>query len=101
MGTAFSDSLWGIVGFGIRLSQDMGLHRKKGRRTVGQLTQSTVEDELCTRAFRVLLNFGDFLPFSSFFKYLILPLFRRDIEHGFRSSESHHERRVGKLDAYI
>lgn len=39
-------SAWNIAGFGLRVSQNMGLHRKKSYRV-----PNTVEDELLRRAF--------------------------------------------------
>ncbi|KAE9395145.1 hypothetical protein BT96DRAFT_997922 [Gymnopus androsaceus JB14] len=54
MGACISDSsMWAIVGLGIRLAQDMGLHRKKQRRPGPECpaAQRTVQSELCTRAF--------------------------------------------------
>ncbi|KAJ3822648.1 fungal-specific transcription factor domain-containing protein [Lentinula raphanica] len=64
MGTSASDSLWSIVGLGIRVAQDMGLHRKKKRRPDGLTNWKTVQSELCTRAFWVLLNFDAILSFT-------------------------------------
>ncbi|KIK70173.1 hypothetical protein GYMLUDRAFT_213322, partial [Collybiopsis luxurians FD-317 M1] len=56
LGTSLTDSIWVIVGLGIRLAQDMGFHRKKKLRPDGQSSLRTVEGELCTRAFWVLIN---------------------------------------------
>ncbi|KAJ3813080.1 fungal-specific transcription factor domain-containing protein [Lentinula aff. lateritia] len=64
MGTSASDSMWTIVGLGIRIAQDMGLHRKKKRRPEGPLNWRTLKSELCTRAFWVLLNFDVILSLS-------------------------------------
>ncbi|KAJ4468800.1 fungal-specific transcription factor domain-containing protein [Lentinula aciculospora] len=64
MGTSASDSMWTIVGLGIRIAQDMGLYRKKKRRPEGLMNWRTVESELCTRAFWVLLNFDVILSIS-------------------------------------
>ncbi|KAJ3999586.1 fungal-specific transcription factor domain-containing protein [Lentinula boryana] len=64
MGTSSSDSMWTILGLGIRIAQDMGLHRKKKRRPEGLTTWRTVESELGTRAFWMLLNFDVMVSFS-------------------------------------
>ncbi|KAE9391091.1 hypothetical protein BT96DRAFT_320102 [Gymnopus androsaceus JB14] len=66
MGTSVSDSMWVIVGLGIRLAQDMGLHRKKKRRPGLERPSAkrTVQSELCTRVFWVLLNFDIILSIA-------------------------------------
>ncbi|KAE9391079.1 hypothetical protein BT96DRAFT_888853 [Gymnopus androsaceus JB14] len=66
MGTSVSDSMWVIVGLGIRLAKDMGLHRKKKRRPGLERPSAkrTVQSELCTRVFWVLLNFDIILSIA-------------------------------------
>ncbi|KAF5390125.1 hypothetical protein D9757_003831 [Collybiopsis confluens] len=55
VGTSMPDSVWAIVGIGLRLAQSMGLHRKKKLRP-DRLAQQTIYGELCTRAFWTLLT---------------------------------------------
>ncbi|KAF9062227.1 fungal-specific transcription factor domain-containing protein [Rhodocollybia butyracea] len=58
VGTAIFHSTWGIIGQGIRLGQEMGVHRKQK----GQ--PRTVNNELWRRTFWMLLNFDVFLSIN-------------------------------------
>ncbi|KAF8992802.1 fungal-specific transcription factor domain-containing protein [Cyathus striatus] len=49
-GTCAPQTVWNLVGFGIRLAQDVGIHRRRLSRE-----RLTVEDELWKRAFWVLI----------------------------------------------
>ncbi|KAF9068900.1 fungal-specific transcription factor domain-containing protein [Rhodocollybia butyracea] len=64
LGTFASDTVWSIIGTGLRYGQEMGLHRKKKKRPEGQPAWWTVQSELCTRAYWVLINMDTWISIS-------------------------------------